>query len=173
MLIFIFSWILFSVKLQHESAIYTARYIYTWLYIYVYIHTYIHIYTYIYVCVYTYIYIHIHICTYTYTYIYIYTYTYIHIYIHIYIYTHTHTHIYIHPPFWTSLLFPSHFPSHLGWYRTPVWVSWAIQQIRICYLFYTFIFLPMRNKLKKIAFGQKEARYVTWNNAALLPLWGK
>ena len=34
---------------------------------------------------------------------------------------------------------PSHLPPHptpLGWYRTPVWVSWAIQQIPISYLFY-------------------------------------
>ena len=44
--------------------------------------------------------------------------------------------VYIYPlPFVT----PSHLPPHLtllGWYRTPVWVSWAIQQIPIGYLFY-------------------------------------
>ena len=36
---------------------------------------------------------------------------------------------------------PSHLPPHptpLGWYRAPVWVSWAIQQIPISYLFYTW-----------------------------------
>ena len=27
-------------------------------------------------------------------------------------------------------------PTPLGWYRAPVWVSWAIQQIPIAYLFY-------------------------------------
>ena len=34
---------------------------------------------------------------------------------------------------------PSHLPPHstpLGWSRAPVWVSWAIQQIAIGYLFY-------------------------------------
>ena len=33
---------------------------------------------------------------------------------------------------------PSHLPPHptpLGWYRAPVWVSWAIQQIPVGYLF--------------------------------------
>ena len=40
----------------------------------------------------------------------------------------------------SSLLnLPPHFPPHptpLGWYRAPVWVSWAIQQIHIGFLFY-------------------------------------
>ena len=27
-------------------------------------------------------------------------------------------------------------PTPLGWYRAPVWVSWAIQQIPVGYLFY-------------------------------------
>ena len=44
--------------------------------------------------------------------------------------------VYIYPlPFET----PSHLPPHptpLGWYRAPVWVSWAMQQIPIAYLFY-------------------------------------
>ena len=34
---------------------------------------------------------------------------------------------------------PSHLPAHptsLGWYRSPVWVYWDIQQIPIGYLFY-------------------------------------
>ena len=35
-----------------------------------------------------------------------------------------------------SLLnFPPH-PTTLGWYRAPVWVSWAIQQIPVGYLFH-------------------------------------
>ena len=40
---------------------------------------------------------------------------------------------------------PSHLPPHLtplGWYRTPVWVSWAIQQIPVGYLFY-YLFFPV------------------------------
>ena len=45
----------------------------------------------------------------------------------------------IHIPhlFWTSLPSPPH-PTHLGWYRDPVWVSWAIQQIPVGCLFYTW-----------------------------------
>ena len=38
---------------------------------------------------------------------------------------------------------PSHLLPHpipLGWYRAPVWVSWAIQQIPIGYLFYIWSF---------------------------------
>ena len=34
---------------------------------------------------------------------------------------------------------PSHLPPHstaLGWYRAPVWVSWAVQQIPLGYVFY-------------------------------------
>ena len=34
---------------------------------------------------------------------------------------------------------PSHLPPHptpLGWYRAPVWVAWAIQQIPVGYVFY-------------------------------------
>ena len=33
-------------------------------------------------------------------------------------------------------LSPISLPIPLGWYRTPVWVSWAIQQIPVGYLFY-------------------------------------
>ena len=35
-----------------------------------------------------------------------------------------------------SLLNLSPHSTPLGWYRTPVWVSWAIQQIPVGYLFY-------------------------------------
>jgi len=44
--------------------------------------------------------------------------------------------IHISPSFWTSLPSLPH-PTPLGcWYRAPVWVSWAIQQIPIGCLFY-------------------------------------
>ena len=41
--------------------------------------------------------------------------------------------IHISPPFWNSRL-PPH-PTPLGWYRAPVWVCWAIQQIPVGCLF--------------------------------------
>ena len=51
---------------------------------------------------------------------------------------------------------PSHLPPHstpLGWYRAPVWVSWAIQLILVGYLFYIFksrdITLPTKVRLVK------------------------
>ena len=43
--------------------------------------------------------------------------------------------IHISPPFWTSSQLPPH-PTLLGWYRAPVWVSWAMQQVPVGYLFY-------------------------------------
>ena len=43
--------------------------------------------------------------------------------------------IHISLPFWTSLT-SSPNPTPLGWYRDPVWVAWAIQQICLGYLFY-------------------------------------
>ena len=43
--------------------------------------------------------------------------------------------IHIYPPVWTTFYLPP-YPTLLGWYRAPVWVSWAIQQIPIGYLFY-------------------------------------
>ena len=43
------------------------------------------------------------------------------------------SHRYIYIP--SLLNLPPH-PILLGWYRAPVWVSWAIQQIPIGYLFY-------------------------------------
>ena len=42
--------------------------------------------------------------------------------------------IHISPPFWTSLPTPSQ--SHPCWCRAPVWISWAIQQFPLDYLFY-------------------------------------
>ena len=38
---------------------------------------------------------------------------------------------------WSDLAAPlSPHPTPLGWYSAPVWVSWAMQQIPIAYLFY-------------------------------------
>ena len=42
------------------------------------------------------------------------------------------SHRYTHVPSFLNL--PLH-PTPLGWYRAPVWVSWAIQQIPLGYLF--------------------------------------
>ena len=49
--------------------------------------------------------------------------------------------VYIYPlPFETPFHLSPH-PTPLGWYRVPVWVSWAIQQILIGFLFYiTYVF---------------------------------
>ena len=48
--------------------------------------------------------------------------------------------IHISPPFWTSSQLPPP-PTLLGWYRAPVWVSWATQQITVVYLFYEASFI--------------------------------
>ena len=69
------------------------------------------------------------------------TWTYVHEYMYIYIYMNicvcvcVYIYIYIYIYILSLLNLPPH-PTPLGWYRAPVWVSWAIQQIPIGYLFY-------------------------------------
>ena len=46
----------------------------------------------------------------------------------------SHRYTYV-PSLWTSSHLPPH-PTPLDWYRAPVWVFWATQQIPIGYLFY-------------------------------------
>ena len=45
--------------------------------------------------------------------------------------------IHIYPPFWTFFSSPDQ-PTCLDRYSTSVWVSWAIQQIPIDYVFYVW-----------------------------------
>ena len=59
---------------------------------------------------------------------------------------------------------PSHLPPHLtplGWYRTPVWVPWDIQQISIGYMDCIFILLVISFE---VGFpGSSAGKESTWN----------